>query len=195
MHIYPSIYIFFTTVALQNEKYAGMGHCIFTFTFMSSLPCLSFFGMLSLHLFSFLMICLFLYDFGFIMKQFAIQFQKLATFNYEIVSHYTSGLAQSIVLSSSIVNSTLCFTELGADSGLGSALSSRCQSSESVFLVKKHSLKRTRSHGLDLDTEPSVEHHSQPNLQNTSHEAGPGHKENLLHDQVLSKLTSIQVST
>ena len=75
-YTYIHSYIFFTTIALQNEKDAGMAHCKFTFTFISSLPCLSFFGMLSPHL---LMICLFLYDYGFMMKQFAIQFQKLAT--------------------------------------------------------------------------------------------------------------------
>ena len=122
----------------------------------------------------------------------------ISNINYKIVSQYTSGLAQSIVFSYSILNSPLCFTESCADSGLGSALSSRCHSSESVDLVNKHSLKRTRSLGLNLEeivTEPSIEHHSQPNLQDMSHEIGPGHEEDFLHNQVFSNLTSIKVST
>ena len=88
--------------------------------------------------------------------------------------------------------------ESGADSGLGSEFSSR-SSSESVGQSKRRSLKQTRSLGLDLEDVAESnglpkKHQSQPNLHSTSHKSEPGHKESLLHDQVLSKLTS-KVST
>ena len=95
------------------------------------------------------------------------------------------------------MNSHLCVTESGADSGLGSEFSSR-SSSASVGQSKRRSLKQTRSLGLDLEdvaesNDLPKKHQSQPNLC-TSHKSEPGHKESLLHDQVLSKLTS-KVST
>ena len=99
------------------------------------------------------------------------------------------------------MNSHLRVTESVADSGLGSELSSRSNSaSASVGQIKKRSLKQTWSlgHVLDEDVaEPNdlaKKHQSQPNLHITSHKSDPGHKESLLHDQVLSKLTS-KVST
>ena len=93
------------------------------------------------------------------------------------------------------MNSHLCVTESGADSGLGSEFSSR-SSSESVGQSKRRSLKQTRSLGLDLEdvaesNDLPKKHQSQPNLHSTSHKSEPGHKESLL---VLSKLTS-KVST
>ena len=97
------------------------------------------------------------------------------------------------------MNSHLCVTESVADSGLGSELSSRSNSaSASVGQIKKRSLKQTWSLGHVLDeAEPNdlaKKHQSQPNLHITPHKSDPGHKESLLHDQVLSKLTS-KVST
>ena len=57
-------YIFYTTVALQCEKDAGMGLCTYIYLyFYILLPCLcSFFGMPSLHLFSdFIFSCQYMY--------------------------------------------------------------------------------------------------------------------------------------
>ena len=101
-----------------------------------------------------------------------------------------------LISSSSIMNSHLCVTESGADSGLGSGCSSR-SSSASVGQGKKRYLKQTWSLGLELDegvADLNDVSKSQPNLHSVSHKAEQGHKEGLLHDQVFSKLTS-KVST